>query len=157
MVRPTCLRIGGRLGGPGLCRAGGGSYLGGAIRGEVRGWSEARKPTPLVSGLAKAGRAPPLLGDGLHLGGSVRGGARERGGAARASSRPLLSGLVEAQRAPPPRARLGMPPGGAWGGRGSLWLLQAGSSRWTPSRDASAGPLCGSWAEAEGWRMCGWP
>lgn len=32
-----------------------------------------------------------------------------------------------------------------------------GSVRWMPARDASAGPLCGSWVVAEAWRMCGWP
>ncbi|XP_041534646.1 kinesin-like protein KIN-8A [Microtus oregoni] len=67
----------------------------------------------------------PRLGSSAHVGRWLALG-RERGGAARTSSRPPSSGLVEAQRAPPPRAEPGLQPGGTWGGRGSLWLLCPG-------------------------------
>lgn len=89
--------------------------LGRGCPGRWRGWSEARKRTP-------PSQDWPRLGSSAHVGRWLALG-RERGGAARAFSRPRSSGLVEAQRATPPRADLGLHPGGAWGGRGSLWLL----------------------------------
>lgn len=113
VARPTSLRIGGRLRGLRPCQAVAHTWAGlsGAVERVERG--EEAHPSS---------QDWPRLESSAHVGRWLAIG-RERGGAARAFSRPRSSGLVESQRASPPRAEPGLQPGGAWGGRGSLWLL----------------------------------
>lgn len=102
--------------------SGGGSHLGGAVRGGGEGGARRGSSPPRLR-IGQGWKSSAHVGRWLALGRECPGGGRERGGAARAFSRPCSSGLVEAQRAPPPQAELGLQPRGAWGGRGSLWLL----------------------------------